>query len=325
VDDAIVKSSSRSRIIFWVIGLLLLALAAWRGWVWWQHSERQSVRLAAAEQRIAALEQRSDALRQDLRAQSQRIQDATNTNRLLRDEMLGLNQRNALLEESVTRLADSNRNGAQALRMDEVELLLSQAEQRLALASDIDGARHAYALAAGALDGIDDAHLLNLRQTLAQERAAIDALGIGPQASMAARLTAFEQSLTQLPHSTPADSQRPAWQRVLAPLIDVRAIHGEAVLNSNERAVAETSLQIELNLARAAVERADSAAFDNALNRIDAWLPKLWPSSPALTASRDELKAMRGTSLQITTPVLGSTLQQLRLLRGVHSGTTKVR
>jgi uroporphyrin-3 C-methyltransferase len=323
VDDTVAKSSSNHRIIFWVIGLLLLALAAWRSWVWWQHSERQSVHLAAAEQRIVALEQRDDALRRDLRAQSQRIEDAANTNRTLRDEMLSLNQRNALLEESVTQLADTNRNGAQALQLDEVELLLSQAAQRLQIANDIDGARHAYALAAGALEGINDTHLLNLRQTLAQERAAVDALGAGPQATMAARLTAFEQSLTKLPRSTPTDSQRPAWQRVLAPLIDIHAVHGNVVLNSDERTSAEAALQIELSLARAALERADDAAFNNALVRIDGWLPKLWPPSPALTASRAELNAMRGTSLQFNTPVLGSTLQQLRLLRGAHSGAAK--
>ena len=52
------------------------------------------------------------------------------------------------------RLADANRQGAQALRLDETELLLTLGEQRLRLAGDLDGARHAYALATDVLDGI---------------------------------------------------------------------------------------------------------------------------------------------------------------------------
>lgn len=322
MDDTTAKPPAR-RAVFWAIGLVLLALAAWRGWAWWHRSESgQADRLAAAEQRIAALEERNDALRRDLRAQAQRLQDAATTNRLLRDEVLGLSQRGALLEESVAKLADPNRHGAQALRLDEVELLLSQAAQRLSIADDIDGARRAYALAAGALDGIDDPHLLNLRQTLAQERETVEALGAGPHAALAVRLAAFEQALAKLPRNTPVDPQRPTWQRVLAPLVDVRPVQGEVVLGSDDRASGEASLKIELGLARAALERDDDAAFDAALVRIDGWLPKLWPPSPALAKSRAELKTMRAAPLQSTTPVLGSTLQQLRTLRGAQSAAT---
>ncbi|KAF1711959.1 hypothetical protein CSC71_09820 [Pseudoxanthomonas sangjuensis] len=320
VDDTAAKPTSR-RIVFWTIGLVLLALAAWRGWAWWQHGEdSRRDRLAAAEQRIAALEERNEALRRDLRAQAQRIQDAAAPNRLLRDEVLGLGQRGALLEESVAKLADTSRHGAQALRLDEVELLLSQAAQRLDIADDLDGARRAYALAAGALDGIDDPRLLNLRQTLAQEREAVEALGAGPHAALAARLDLFEQSLAKLPHSAPADPERPTWQRVLAPLVDVRPAQGETVLGSDERASGETALKIELGLARAALERDDDAAFDAALARAEAWLPKLWPPSPALAKGRGELKAMRAAPLRSSAPVLGSTLQQLRALRGARTG-----
>lgn len=320
VDDTAAKPTSR-RIVFWTIGLVLLALAAWRGWAWWHRSEGSQLdRLAAAEQRIAALEQRNEALRRDLRAQAQRIQDAAATNRLLRDEVLGLSQRGALLEESVARLADTSRHGAQALRLDEVELLLSQAAQRLSIADDLDGARRAYALAAGALDGIDDPRLLNLRQTLAQERETVEALGAGPHAALATRLGRFEQSLAKLPRTAPADPERPTWQRVLAPLVDVRPVQGEAVLGSDERASGEAALKIELGLARAALERDDDAAFDAALARVEAWLPKLWPPSPALAKGRSELRAMREAPLQSSTPVLGSTLQQLRALRGARAG-----
>ncbi len=179
------------RAFLWLLALVLLGLAAWRGWAWWQQRHGDADRMAALEQRVTALEQRNEALRRDLRAQAQRIADAAGTNRVLRDEVLALSQRGALIEENVAKLADSTRHAPQSLRLDEVELLLSQAQQRLSLAGDLEGARRAYALADGALRGVDDPRLLNLRQTLAQERETLDALGAGAHAALSKRLSAF--------------------------------------------------------------------------------------------------------------------------------------
>lgn len=304
------------------IALLLLALllgfAAWRGWAAWQAREaRIQATSADAEQRVAALEQRIEALRRDQRAQIQRIQDAAATNRVLRDEVLGLSQRGALLEDSVSKLADPTRHGAQALRLDEVELLLSQAQQRLTVANDMEGARRAYALADGVLQGVDDPRLLNLRQALAQERAVLDALGSGPHAALAAQLQDFAAALGKLPQRAPDTdlATRPAWQRALSPLVEVRRTHGDTVIAPSDRAAGEAALQIELALARAALERDDTEAFRASLARIDAWLTRLWPDSPALRQRHAELKALRGATLRPEQPILGSTLQQLRLLR----------
>ena len=298
--------------------VLLLGFVAWRGWVAWQAREtRLQMASTSAEQRMAALEQRIEALRRDQRAQIQRIQDAAATNRVLRDEVLGLSQRGALLEDSVSKLADPTRHGAQALRLDEVELLLSQAQQRLAVANDLEGARRAYALADGVLQGVDDPRLLNLRQALAQERATLDALGDGPHAAIAAQLDAFAAALGKLPQRTSNAevAERPAWQRVLAPLVEVRRSQGDTVIAPSERAAGEAALQIELGLARAALERDDTAAFRASIARIETWLSRLWPDSPALRQRRAELKALRGAPLRPEQPILGSTLQQLRLLR----------
>jgi uroporphyrin-3 C-methyltransferase len=284
--------------------------------MWQAREARVRASAAESEQRIGALEQRIDALRRDQRAQTQRILDAAATNRVLRDEVLGLSQRGALLEDSVSKLADPTRHGAQALRLDEVELLLSQAQQRLAIADDLDGARRAYNLADGALRGIDDPRLLNLRQALAQERAALDTLGNGPHAAIARRLDTFAAGLEKLPDRAPAaQGQQAAWQRLLSPLVDVRRTESKTIIAPTERAAGQAALQIELSLARAALERDDAAGFRAAIVRMDQWLTRLWPDSPALRQRRDELKALRTAALQPSLPVLGSTLQQLRQLR----------
>ncbi|KRG46897.1 hypothetical protein ARC20_04310 [Stenotrophomonas panacihumi] len=310
---------TRRRPLLWLslLVLVVLALAAGFGWREWQS------RLAAQQQdedarvqRWTALEQNMDALRRDQRAANQRLQDAAATNRILRDEMLGLSQRGALLEETVERLADTERHGAQALRLDEVELLLNQGEQRLAIAGDLDGARRAYALAAGTLQGIDDPAYLNLRQALVQERNALDALGPGPRQRLARELDVFISRLQALPHhvDNEGDAASPWWQRALSPLVRIQPSNG-TLIAASERRSAEDALQIEVSLARAALERGDAQGFAQALRRLDTWLVRLWPDSPALRAQRRALADLGKAPLRPDMPELGSTLRQLQAMR----------
>ena len=166
-----------ARLVMSLVLLALLAALGWRGWLWWQSREAGADAAARAQsEQWLALDARLDSLRRDQRAQSQRMAQAEAGARILREEVLGVGQRTALLQDSIDQLAGPARQGAIALRLDEVELLLSQGIQRLRLAGDLDSAIDAYALAAGLLEGIHDPALLDLRQALAQERIA----GAGP-------------------------------------------------------------------------------------------------------------------------------------------------
>ena len=313
------RTFGAGRLIALAILVLVVGLAAWRGWAWWQaRGEGKRDEQAMTVQRLEALEARAEALRRDQRAQAQRLLDAAATNRVLRDEVLGLGQRGALLEESVAKLTDPDRHGAQALRLDEVELLLSLAAQRLEIAHDPAGARRAYALAAGVLDGLDDHRLLNLKQALAQERVAVDALGAGARADAFARLDSLADAITDLPRQAPTAAPgqvRPAWQRWLAPLVDVRPSRDTTLVAPDQRAAADVALQIEIGLARAALERGDDAAYRAALARVDGWLPRLWPDSPARRQVHARLRTLQQAQAPARPAEVGSTLQQLRALR----------
>jgi uroporphyrin-3 C-methyltransferase len=84
---------------------------------------------------------------------------------------------------------------------------------------------------------------------------------------------------------------------------------------ASDRAAAMEALGIELTLARAALERRDAVAWAAALARADAWLPRLWPDSPALRAQRAMLRGLRAQRLAVSSPVVGTTLAQLRSMR----------
>lgn len=318
-DSAIATDDSPVRRRGWGWGVLLLlliasGLAGWYGWTWLQ--ARELAARQAEQQQLDAFRQRLDSLRRDQRIQSQRLQQADATNRLLRDELLGLGQRAGLLEDSVHKLADPSRHGAQALRLDEVELLLSQGAQRLQLAGDLDGARRAYALAASVLDGIDDPAWLSLRQTLGQERATLDVLGVDPKVSAAAKLDALGATL-----STPPDIALPTpaadaswWQRAFGRILQVQRSDA-ALLAAQDRHAGFAALQLDLAMARAAAERRDVAAYQAALARAAQWLPKLWPDMPQRRQWQQQIANLRALPLQLELPTFGSTLQQLRSMR----------
>lgn len=308
----------RRSLLPWLVLLLSIGAASVAGWHWWQ--DRQAHERAATvdnAQRLDALSGRLDALRRDQRAQAQRLQQADATNRVLRDELLGIGERAALIEDSVAGLADPGRHGAQALRLDEVELLLTLGQQRLRIAGDLDGARRAYALAAGVLDGVDDPAYLNLRQTLAQERAGLDALGVEPRVQALAALDTFAQTLAAAPAPEGSNglARAPWWRRVIGAVVEVRPSDRAVAVQPADRAAAEAGLQLEISLARAAAERRDPDGFASALARAETWLLRLSPASPARARRRAQLHAIAAMPLSPALPTLGSTLQQLRQLR----------
>lgn len=308
-----------------VVVLVIGAGVAW-GWTRWQAEQARAAQLQAdAGLQLQGLVDSVEALRRDQRSTSQRVQDAAATNRVLRDEMLGLSQRNALLEDNLAKLADSTRHGAQALQLEETELLLGQAAQRLAYADDVDGAKRLYALAATTLADVQGNAYLNLRQALMQERNAVDALGPGVRTTTAAQLAAFAKALEQVPEQvdagtagtagTAGNAQTPWWHQVLAPFVTITPTHTQGPLTDAERVAGWDALQLELTLARAAAERGDQDGFTHAVDRVAPWLPRLWPDSPALRERRAELQQLRTRVLHPAVPELGSTLQQLRAMR----------
>ena len=301
--------------MLWALFALLLVVAGMFGWQHWQAREQQQRSLA--EQQRTALDARVDMLLQAQRAQAQRLQQAEATNRVLRDELLGIGQRAALLEDSVSKLADPDRHGAQSLRLDEIELLLGIGQQRLRLDDDIDGARRALALAAPLLDGLDDPAYLNLRQTLAQEQAALQALGADPRIHANALLERIADGIAGSAPPQPAPSLREPWyQRLLGRLVHRQPTASAGLQQRPDRDAALAALQVEFSLARAAVERRDSAGFHNALTRIDGWLQRLLAGSAGLPQKRRLLAELQAMPLRMESPLAGTSLQQLRALRG---------
>ena len=202
-DSLPVPPARRLPPALWALLAICALVAAALGWRHWQQSQqlaRASVDLRpeALDARLLQVEAGIASLRRSQDALNQKLTDTRARTGLLRDEVLASTQRASLLEDSVRELSSVRQDGVAVLRLDEVELLLTLAQQRLRLAGDLAGAVRASELAAGVLASQNDPQLLDLRQTLDQELGALRALPPNPGAQAAGELDALEAVLPAL-------------------------------------------------------------------------------------------------------------------------------
>ena len=309
------------------LALLVLGVLTVAGWWYWNMRHRpvaETVDLSpeALDSRLLETETGLGAVRRAQETLIQRLADNRARTDLLRDEVLGVGQRAGLLEDSVRELSDTRQDAAAALRIDEAELLLTIASERLRLGRDVAGAVHATELADGVLSALNDPALLNLRQSLAQELAALRALPPDPAADAAGRLDALEAALPQLAAAGPArparsgtDPKAGGLERLLDALVQVRPSGEQDLLSPTDRGAGEAALHLELALARTALERRDEAAFRASLARLDSWIRRLYADGPLRRAQQAQVARLRVQPLTRTLPIAGSTLVDLRSLR----------
>jgi uroporphyrin-3 C-methyltransferase len=324
-DPAPQSSSRRLPGALWfllAIAVILGSLLAWRAW-----SSRDlasdapiDLRPEALDSRLLQVEASINSLRRGQEAMNQKLTDTRTRTSLLRDEVLASTQRASLLEDSVRELSVSRRDGLAALRLDEVELLLTMAQQRLQLAGDLPGAIRATELAEGVLSSQNDPGLLDLRQTMAQELSALKAMPKNPAFAAAGELDALQAVLPKLAADTAVRAATPSAasadatgvQRLLDTLVQVRPSGAQDLLLPGSRTAGEAALALELALARTALGKSDETAFRNSLVQVDVWLQRLYRDGPLLRERRQRLKKLRELSLSYDLPVAGTTLQQLQ-------------
>ncbi|MCZ8114672.1 MAG: uroporphyrinogen-III C-methyltransferase [Silanimonas sp.] len=306
-----------------MIALPLLLVGGAGAW-WWstrpaEEATPDPLSNAVLDQRLLAVEQAIASIERGQSRTAQRLADLEARSTVQREELLGWGQRTALLEESVQQVsAGPQGESGIALRLDEVDLLLSFAEMRLALSGDIDGARRAYAFADGLLSALTAPQYVNLRQSLAQEQAALAALPTDPGLAARGAIDAIEAALPAL-EAAPAEAApaapASALDKVLDALVDVRPRGAQDLLAPADRQRGLAALRLELGLARLAIERRDSAGLAAAATRAKDWMRRLYTAGDALDAEAARLDALASTDLAIDVPVLGSTLAQLRAQR----------
>lgn len=310
----------------WVFVFLLIAgistLALWQPW---KKSSAERVgldlspealdaRLLQAEQQV----QRAQRLQESL---EKKLNDTQSRTGLLRDEVLGVNQRAAILEENVREMAKEQNSSRQTVQQEALELLLILADARIRVDGDLQGAQRAMRLANDVASDMRDSQMISLRQSLVQEMQALSSAA-DRKPIAAGELDALEASLPQLSARIPgqtdntAKPNRNGFQRLLDAMVQVRSEDEQSLLGSNDRTAAEAALALEIALARSALDKRDNANFQSSLRRIDTWLKRLYADGPVLQERRKKLSALAKQDIGLNIPTAGSTLQLLRALSG---------
>ena len=313
-----------------LLALIALGGAGYVGWRQWQQAQVSTLdsrNLATLQQRVGALEATLSGVSGERTSLNQRLSDADQVNRSLREELLGQADRTRNLEDAVAKLAEKSLSGQDGMLLDETESLLRMASERYTLFHDAQGAAAAYTLADQTLAGVNDATFASLRQSITAERDALAKSQPASQASALQQLTELRGDLATLPLKTPdntstATQSQSIWQRIkqaLASVISVQRSNGAPLAVADARFARELA-SLDLAQAQTALLAYDANAYAAALQRVDVALSSQFDESNAdVQQARVTLKQL-GAALPPSAPVhLGAALTELRNLRTVHA------
>lgn len=311
--------------------LLLLAALAAAGW--FQLQQLREAQRGEAEWRevvdalraeVAALDRELDAGRERQRQIEARMGDNASGIRVVRESLLGMAERATRVEEAVAALAEVRQDAALSLRLDDLELLLQQAELRAGLLADRAAAARAYQHAEALLSRIEDPAYAALRVALQQEREGLAALGPDPRPALRQQISGLLDILPGLAFQDGAEAlpeEAPLALRLLDRLVKVRRVSdSQMALSPLERASRRASLELTLGLALAALEGADELSWKHHLKRAREDLPRLFDAqAAAVVAAVQILDRAIQQPLRVEPPALGSTLRELRAMRATRS------
>jgi uroporphyrin-3 C-methyltransferase len=304
--------------------LLALAALAGSGYVAWQQWQQQR-QARVDSQTLNQVQGQLATLGAERAEQRQRLADAIQQERSLRDEVQGLALRSRALEGAVAKLSEQTLSTHDAMLLDEAESLLRMGQQRYQLFHDAAGAASALALADQALAALNDNTYAEVRQTLKAERAALSkSQPVGAQTALAT-LSGLRDALPRLPLKPldrPADAGAPGvWARIqaaLAGVISVRRDNGAPLAVADARFAREL-VALELAQAQAALLAHDGVTYAAALARAQAGLSAQFDTNATPVAeAAAQLTVLASQSPQDAVP-LGAALAQLRNLRSVRA------
>lgn len=300
--------------------VIICGIGLYFSWQNWQsHRRIELENQQTLLQRIDSLQHNIDQIRSKQLTTQQTLQDFGSTDRVLRDELLGLQQHQALLEQHVDELSKRQTNSFGQLHQSEAESLLRIGQQQLTVAGDLNGARQAYALAAQALENIDTPGILTVQQLLNQERRELDQLQALPAQKLESALDALAKRIDLLPIQEVHEKQiisphDPWWKRMLAPLVRIERTDGSLPLLASDRQRLKEAITLEWAIARIAIERHDRSEYQRTLARIEASVRRLWPPSASRETALTQLMQLQHEPLNAHLPELGTTLAQLHSL-----------
>lgn len=314
------------RLLLVALVCVLLTLLAWRVWLAQQQADAVNTATQALSARVAGVEDALTSLQQERAGQHQRLQDADAVSRTLREQLLGLDARTRTLEDAVASLSEQHFAAADALRLDEVEMLLRMAQERYALFHDAAGALQATTLAGQVLAAVSDPAYAELAQTIEVQRQALLAVRPLARAADLATLGRLRAQTPLLPmrrdDAAPTAPPQGVLERIGAALSGLVRIQrsAHAPLAAVSSGLAHELLLLDLAQAQSALLAWDNAGYRAALQRARTLLAlRFDPAAGTVQAAAADLARLAAEPQPAVAPDLEAALAQLRSLRAVHA------
>ena len=305
----------------------LLLIVAGGFLVWWLTREAGADDAKTLRAQVDALTHEVAQLRSTTDTVRARLDDGEKVDKSMREQLLGLDQRAKLVEDSVANLADKRLSGHDALALDEAELLLTLGGARYALFHDAAAAKLAYGQADIVLSEIEDATFATVRQSVAAEIAALNEVQTGDGATATLQLAQLREQALQWPAATnalaaPAREPESRLARLFGAFVQ---IHHDDIAQTRAAMhapnLARELFLVDLREAEAAALARDDPRYHAALGSARAEFGAAFDAQvPAVAAAAAELETLDKARLAQPVPaLLGTALKELRNLRATHA------
>ena len=309
-----------------LIALLVALATALALWYVAAAADRAAQDREAVTRRVVLVEEENAQLRRQVSALTRRFDDDDALDRSLREELLGVSERAALLEQAIKRVSENRMDSVSELRLNQAELLLSAGIERLRLFHDAQAAATALRLADNELARLEDPRYAGVRQTLAQEIAALDSV---PQQAFSDTLVLLAELRARLPHlplrgdsavAAPAAATAGRFETLLRGLVRVRRVSPReaGLLGPLGADTLRAVIALDLLHAEQALRQHDVARYQALIAEARETLAFGFDLDAASTRDVRLKLAQLAAHKPAPWPNLGSALEQLVNLRHTH-------
>ncbi len=326
----------------WFILLILIVVVAGAGYYWVEFVHRGM--LDALEDRVAAADRQTLDLAARLDEEAARLLAVSDGGARvdaalagLEDALARLQSAQGDLEDAVKGLYARESRASLDWVLAEAEYLVMAASQRLALEGDVDTARAALVAADNVLRAAQHPELIALRETLAGDIAALEAVAQPDVEGLAIYLAETVTRVDGLPTRPIADIEMSFsrmgeeqveasnWRRMaqalwsdLRSLVEIKdgELQDGVLFDPELRYFLQQNLRLELASARLAVLRRDTDNFRAACRLVTELLDKYYdPEAAAVRAIRGRLTESLALELAPPLPSVSASLDAVRAKR----------
>ncbi|MCB1605820.1 MAG: uroporphyrinogen-III C-methyltransferase [Xanthomonadales bacterium] len=312
-----------------VVALLALAAAGYAAYGQWQLQRQPPAPPVAAvssevNDLLARQSRQAEANGKRIVALESRLEDLQAVNATLREQFLGLGQRQSLSEDVIADLARNNAPSDPKVEISEAEYLLLVGQTRLQLFGDVAGARVSLQLADQVLAASGDPMAGAIRGAVSAELDALNAVPVVDRIALQARLDELSANADQWPllDSYQADLHedrlQPWYTRLFERLVDIRQVQIDDPLQPLGPAAARLGFRTHLALARLLLLQGRETEAARSLQDAAQSLALFDPSHPDVAKAQRGLAEIANLPLGAPLPTLGTALDELRRVRNLR-------